>query len=206
METIWPGRFFWSDLNQAWEETEGDWAPACDVEVTDELVEDALALLGLRRGYDAKTLESCYRKRARSCHPDKTGDMSDDSFRRLKEAFDLLKALCEEHELPSAPTFLLALTAPRRRWKQGLLDERPAVKQEFLIRRSQTEQDEFGLIRFVLKNAEALKRIKAAANVHGTPSEAGWKATLAAQQKINPQQKPLRKRRRKCIESDDDEP
>ena len=64
VETIWPGRFFWSDLNQAWEETEGDWAPACDVEVTDELVEDALALLGLRRGYDAKTLESCYRKRA----------------------------------------------------------------------------------------------------------------------------------------------
>ena len=132
VERCFPGRFIWDEHQQEWNEMPGDW-DACDTEVADEqVVESALELLGLPRNHDAEMLHRCYRKRALRCHPDKTGE-PDDAFRRLKDAFDLLKTLCEEHELPSAPTVLLALKAPRRRWKlgalEGILNKRPTVEQ-----------------------------------------------------------------------------
>ena len=209
VDRCWPGRFIWDEDHQDWTETPGDW-DACDIDVSDDQqVAAALELLGLRQGYDARMLQKCYREKALSCHPDKTGDMQNDSFSRLKDAFDLLKMLCEEYEPPRAPASLLALTAPpRRRWRlgalEGLLNQRPGAKHEFLKQRSRMEQAEFNVIRLVLGNAEAMKAMKEAARDYETPWEKAWKAKLHTQMRADPLNQPPRKRRRKRVESDDE--
>ena len=106
--------------------------------------------------------------------------------------------LCEEHEPPRAPAVLLALTAPRRRWKlgalEGILNKRPTVEQEFITKRARMELAEYNVIRMLLANAEASK----AANDYETPWEKAWKAKMHADASA----RPLRKRKR--IESDDE--
>jgi curved DNA-binding protein CbpA len=46
-------------------------------------------LLGVSYGADAQHIRKCYRRLAKLCHPDKTGDQTDE-FYKLKEAMDTL--------------------------------------------------------------------------------------------------------------------
>ena len=179
VERKFPGRFAWDDEEKVWTEAQEEWTEARGQEITDEQVEAALELLRLPEDYDQSLLGSTYRRLALASHPDKSG-LSSTSFRKLHDAFEILKGLLRKKTHPTGERQvreLLALPAPtpsRRRWRLGAF-------QSFLQKRSAMEQREYDILRQLLSAG---------------PSKA--KAVMDADASALP----LRKRRR--IESDDE--